>query len=142
MRLAKEIATLSHQSGLEWNIRFGRTRKSISDTSDPVFQIENYLSYQGKLHADRIDPNSLIYLLKASELFDASEEFGTMNEALSKVKCPVLIIGAQTDILCPIEKQRQLTTELRNSGNHYVSYLETNSSYGIYFNRLIKLFVF
>lgn len=64
------------------------------------------------------------------DLFDISEGFCSMNEALSTVKCPVLVMGAQTDILFPVIQQREICKWLKEAGNHSVSYFEMDSLYG------------
>lgn len=132
IRLAREIATLSYRSGPEWNIRFGRTKMNELEpvTLCPTFQIENYLNHQGEIFANKYDPNSLIYLSKAVDLFNLSEGYSSLNEALSKITCPTLIMGSQTDILFPVEKQRALAKGLRSNGNNAVTYFEMDSLYG------------
>ncbi len=66
------------------------------------------------------------------DLFDISEGYSSITESLSKVKCPILIMGAQTDILFPIKQQRNLAKWLKEAGNESVSYYELNSLYGKY----------
>lgn len=41
-----------------------------------------------------------------------------------------LIIGVQSDILFPVNEQRELAEALRMIGNHKLSYYELNSPYG------------
>lgn len=132
IRLAREIATLSYRSGPEWNIRFGRSKMDDSEPISlcPTFQIENYLNHQGEQFAHKYDPNSLIYLSKALDLFDISEGYLSLKNALSKIKCPILIMGVQTDILFPVTKQRELAKGLKESGNNAVTYFELDSLYG------------
>ncbi len=64
------------------------------------------------------------------DLFDLSEGHDTLVEAFSYIKCPVLIMGAQTDILFPVKQQRELSNILKESGNNSVSYFEMDSLYG------------
>jgi homoserine acetyltransferase len=65
------------------------------------------------------------------DLFDISEGFETIDESLRNITCPVLIMGAQTDILFPVRQQRELAKWLKDSGNKSVSYFEMDSLYGI-----------
>ena len=76
------------------------------------------------------DPNSLLYISKAMDLFDIAEGFGDMNEALSRVQCPVMILGVKTDLLFPIWQQRELAAALRNTENPRVTFYELDSLYG------------
>lgn len=50
------------------------------------------------------------------DLFDLSELFGDMHSALSRIKCPVMIIGVKTDALIPIWQQRELAQQLQAAG--------------------------
>lgn len=72
MKLAREIATVTYRSGPEWEQRFGRRR---ADSSKPPalcadFLIETYLDHAGEKFCLNYDPNSLLYVSKAMDLFD------------------------------------------------------------------------
>lgn len=132
MKLAREIATTTYRSGPEWDERFARKRidSKKPTTLCPTFLIESYIEYQGEQFSTKYDPNSLLYISKAMDIFDISEGFGSLKEGLARVKCPVMVIGIKTDILFPIQQQRELATELQNSGNDSVTFYELNSIYG------------
>lgn len=132
LRLAREIATVTYRSGPEWKQRFGRKKINSIDpvTLNPSFEIENYLNYQGQTFITKYDPNSLLYLSKAMDLFDLSEGCENMVDAFQHLTCPVLIMGSQTDILFPVEQQRDLSKWIKQSGNSQVSYFEMDSLYG------------
>lgn len=72
MKLAREIATITYRSGPEWEQRFGRNRAdpSKSPALCPDFLIETYLDHQGEKFCLEYDPNSLLYVSKAMDLFD------------------------------------------------------------------------
>ncbi|KAG9287715.1 hypothetical protein G9A89_004118 [Geosiphon pyriformis] len=74
MKLAREIATISYRSGPEWEQRFGRKRaqENQSPALCPDFLIETYLDHQGERWCLQYDPNSLLYISKAMDLFDMS----------------------------------------------------------------------
>lgn len=72
MKLAREIATVTYRSGPEWEKRFGRQR---ADPRRPPalcadFLIETYLDHAGEKFCLEYDPNSLLYVSKAMDLFD------------------------------------------------------------------------
>lgn len=88
-----EIATITYRSGPEWEQRFGRKRRDLAashpatganDTSlttlpsppvlCPDFLIETYLDHQGEQFCLKYDANSLIYVSKAMDLFDMSQD--------------------------------------------------------------------
>lgn len=134
MKNARELATISYRSGPEWQERFGRKMNVGVDphmpSFGPQFAIETYLDYQGDSFCLKYDPNSLLYISKAMDLFDMGEGCSSLEEGVARVKCPVLVIGVQSDILFPITQQRDLQKLLVESGNTAVTYYELPSIYG------------
>ncbi|BGP13753.1 hypothetical protein JCM10213_006416 [Rhodosporidiobolus nylandii] len=89
MKLARQIATITYRSGPEWEQRFARRRRDLapppSESTDaahlpsppvlcPDFLIETYLDHQGEAFCLKYDANSLIYISKAMDLFDMSQD--------------------------------------------------------------------
>ena len=76
MKLAREIATVTYRSGPEWENRFGRRRADPSKQPAlcPDFLIETYLDHAGEKFSLEYDPNSLLYVSKAMDLFDLGRE--------------------------------------------------------------------
>ncbi|KAJ5735611.1 uncharacterized protein N7483_000736 [Penicillium malachiteum] len=72
MKLAREIATVTYRSGPEWENRFGRRRADPTKQPAlcPDFLIETYLDHAGEKFCLEYDPNSLLYVSKAMDLFD------------------------------------------------------------------------
>lgn len=72
MKLAREIATVTYRSGPEWEQRFGRRRADPAKPPAlcPDFLIETYLDHAGEKFSLEYDPNSLLYVSKAMDLFD------------------------------------------------------------------------
>lgn len=72
MKLAREIATVTYRSGPEWEQRFGRRRADSTKPPAlcPDFLIETYLDHAGEKFCLTYDPNSLLYVSKAMDLFD------------------------------------------------------------------------
>nr|XP_002127161.1 uncharacterized protein LOC100184437 [Ciona intestinalis] len=132
MKLAREIATMTYRSGLEWEKRFGRLRLPGEEPSlCHNFEIEQYIEYQGLQFATKYDPNSLLYISKAMDLFDINEFYeDEESSGLSRIKCPTLVMGVTTDLLFPVKQQRDLAQGLKRSGNSSVTYYELNSIYG------------
>ncbi|KKA30883.1 hypothetical protein TD95_004542 [Thielaviopsis punctulata] len=77
MKLAREIATVTYRSGPEWEQRFGRRRADPSKPPAlcPDFLIETYLDHAGEKFCLTYDPNSLLYVSKAMDLFDLGVEY-------------------------------------------------------------------
>ncbi|MCJ1290405.1 hypothetical protein MMC34_001943 [Xylographa carneopallida] len=76
MKLAREIATVTYRSGPEWEQRFGRARADPSRPPAlcPDFLIETYLDHAGEKFSLEYDPNSLLYVSKAMDLFDLGKQ--------------------------------------------------------------------
>lgn len=74
MKLARQIATISYRSGPEWEDRFGHRRADPSQPPAfcPDFLIETYLDHAGEKFIGTYDPNSLLYVSKAMDLFNLS----------------------------------------------------------------------
>jgi homoserine O-acetyltransferase len=72
MKLAREIATVTYRSGPEWENRFGRKRADPSKQPAlcPDYLIETYLDHAGEKFSLNYDPNSLLYVSKAMDMFD------------------------------------------------------------------------
>ncbi|KAL7342311.1 Alpha/Beta hydrolase protein [Rhodotorula toruloides] len=113
MKLARQIATITYRSGPEWEQRFGRRRRDLSPHSSspnpshiasppvlcPDFLIETYIDHQGEQFCLKYDANSLIYISKAMDLFDMSQEALDDLEARRRARDA----GAQpSDALCAV----------------------------------------
>lgn len=132
---AREIATISYRSGPEWEQRFGRRKakqhgKPAKMSFHPEYLIETYLDHQGNSWCGRYDPNSLLYISKAMDAFDMADGHLSLAAGVAQVQCPALVIGVQSDILFPVEQQRQIVDLLRDSGHPSVTYYELNAIYG------------
>ena len=49
------------------------------------------------------------------DLFDVQDYFEA-RDAMARVKCPTLVMGITTDVLFPVQQQRDLAEELKRSG--------------------------
>jgi homoserine O-acetyltransferase len=151
-KLARQIATITYRSGPEWEERFARLRANPDE--DPAFcadfLIESYLDHQGEKFCLTYDPNSLLYISKAMDMFDMSyplpqvgiksipqteresQDIQSENliKGLSSVQMPALILGVQSDLLFPIWQQKEIADCLRAAGNDKVTYYELDAKYG------------
>ena len=82
MKMAREIATITYRSGPEWEKRFGRQRADPRKAPAlcPDFLIETYLDHAGEKFSLEYDPNSLLYVSKAMDLFDLGFSHQKMME--------------------------------------------------------------
>lgn len=89
MKLAREVATITYRSGPEWEQRFARDRLDPEAVPAlcPDFLIETYLDHQGEKFCLQYDPNSLLYLSKAMDMFDLGiENKNSRQQIAARVK--------------------------------------------------------
>lgn len=66
-----------------------------------------------------------------SSIFSSHSYLPSLAKGLSNLRDhPMLILGAQSDILFPIDQQRELAEAVRMNGNKQVAYYELDSPYG------------
>lgn len=66
-----------------------------------------------------------------SSIFSSHSYLPSLAKGLSNLRDhPMLILGAQSDILFPIDQQREMAEAVRMNGNKQVAYYELDSPYG------------
>lgn len=107
MKLAREIATVTYRSGPEWEQRFGRRRADPAKPPAlcPDFLIETYLDHAGEKWCLNYDPNSLLYVSKAMDLFD----LGRDNQAAAQARRAARPRDPQPGACAPADVQCSLT---------------------------------
>jgi homoserine O-acetyltransferase len=122
MRIARKLGVITYRSALEWDGRFGRVRlDSEAGEDDPFgmeFQVESYLEGHARRFVRRFDPNCYLYLGRAMDWFDLGEYAdGDVMAALAGLQVEkALAIGANTDILFPVQQQEQIAHGLAAGG--------------------------
>ena len=112
-RLARKLGMITYRSAEEWVQRFGRERSTdharIEDLFVAEFSVESYLENRANKFSGAFDPNCYLYLSHASDLFDLAEYGGSLAAGFKRLKLDqALVIGVRTDILFPIEQQREM----------------------------------
>jgi homoserine O-acetyltransferase len=123
MRMARKLGVITYRSALEWDGRFGRVRLDSDrrDDEDPFgleFEVESYLEGHARRFVRNFDPNSYLYLSRSMDWFDLGESCGgSTDQGLATIRVErALAIGVQTDILFPLQQQRQIADGLRAGG--------------------------
>ena len=49
-------------------------------------------------------------------MFNMGEGHNSLVEGVGRVKCPVLVLGVTSDVLFPVEQQREMVTLLKEAG--------------------------
>jgi len=128
MRMARKMGVITYRSALEWDGRFGRVRLDSDRADDEPFglefEVESYLEGHARRFVRNFDPNCYLYLSRSMDWFDLGDYCarGGDSEAdtragLAAIKVDkALAIGAATDILFPLQQQREIAEGLRAGG--------------------------
>ena len=130
MRMARKLGVITYRSALEWHGRFGRVRLDSGQLDDEPFglefQVESYLEAHARRFVRSFDPNCYLYLSRSMDWFDlgdhCAERPGAASEehtraGLESIRIErALAIGAETDILFPVEQQRAIADGLGAGG--------------------------
>ena len=123
MKLARKLGLVSYRAAEEWHQRFDRARISRERRKGKPFEIEfeveSYLEYNAQKFVGNFDANSYLYLSRAMDWFDVADHGGSVNAGLAKICVKkALIIGVTTDILFPLEQQKEIAEGLIKSGRN------------------------
>ncbi|KAF0153476.1 MAG: homoserine O-acetyltransferase [Ignavibacteria bacterium] len=121
---ARMLAMMTYRSNENFENRFARNLRNDSRKT-PFYEVESYLHYQGHKLASRFDANTYIYITRAMDSHDVSRGRGSLQNALSQIKARTLSIGIDTDLLYPVNEQKE-TAELVPNAKYY----EIKSIYG------------
>ncbi|GFZ98459.1 homoserine O-acetyltransferase MetX [Dyella caseinilytica] len=122
MSIARKLGVITYRSAMEWNGRFARIRLDPEQREEQPFgfefQVESYLEGHAQRFVRTFDPNSYLYLSRASDWFDIAEYGqGSVLEGLKRIHIErALVIGVSTDILFPLEQQEQIAEGLEAAG--------------------------
>jgi homoserine O-acetyltransferase len=90
------------------------------------FRASSYISYQGDKLVNRFNAYSYWLLTRAMDSHNlARGRSASVAEVLQSIKQPTLILGSNTDILCPLHEQEFLVSNLPNA-----TLVEIDSAYG------------
>ncbi|HEY1590047.1 MAG TPA: homoserine O-acetyltransferase [Rhodanobacter sp.] len=122
MSIARKLGVITYRSAMEWNGRFARIRLDPEQREDEPFgrefQVESYLEGHAQRFVRNFDPNSYLYLSRASDWFDIAEYGqGSVLEGLKRIHIEqAMVIGVSTDILFPLQQQEQIAEGLQAAG--------------------------
>ncbi|MFQ5569106.1 MAG: homoserine O-acetyltransferase [Rhodothermales bacterium] len=107
---ARMMAVLSYRAYGSFQTRFGRA-VAEGDKDEP-FSVETYLRYQGDKLVQRFDANCYVKLTQQMNSHDVSRGRGPYPGVLGRIQQPTLVIGIDTDILYPLDEQRELARHI------------------------------
>ncbi|MGE5399642.1 MAG: homoserine O-acetyltransferase MetX [Ignavibacteriales bacterium] len=128
LELARMIAMITYRSYSSFSQKFGRERiKNGRDHYDTqnLFQVQNYLNYQGKKLVERFDANTYLYLSDAMDFHDLGHGRGKLEDVLGTISAKTLSIGINSDVLYPPDEQKLIKESIPGA-----LYSEIDSIYG------------
>jgi len=130
LALARMIGHITFMSEKSMEDKFSRRLKNpgYSFRFTPDFEVEGYLHYRGNNFVKRFDANSYLYITKAMDYFDLSEETHFPPPATG-AKVRFLVISFKSDWLYP-PHQSQTIVRLLKRKRYDVTYCELCSNYG------------
>ena len=148
LALARMIAMISYRSQVSFEERFGRAAQAPDDprngrspftSSEPSFQVESYLRYQGHKLVDRFDASSYVYLTRAMDMHDVGSNRGGVEQALGSIKARALCIGISSDILYPASEQRAIARCIPRSRYREIESPHGHDAFLIEFDQLNEM---
>jgi homoserine O-acetyltransferase/O-succinyltransferase len=132
LAVARMVGHITYMSDESMREKFGRRlrdREAFSYGFDIDFEVESYLRYRGSQFVGRFDANSYLYITKAMDYFDLTNDAPSLAAALEQTQSRFLVISFTSDWLYPSYQSEEIVRALR-SRNHDVTYCELSSSYG------------
>lgn len=121
MKAARAVALLSYRN---YQCYLNSQREESDDITD-FFKASSYQQYQGQKLYKRFNAYTYWTLSKAMDAHNIGRGRNGVRAALSKIKARTTIIGIRSDVLFPLEEQRFLAMNIRESVYH-----EIDSDYG------------
>lgn len=121
MRAARAIALLSYRSYQGYLISQSEENNEVIDN----FKASSYQQYQGEKLHQRFNAYTYWFLSKAMDSHNVGRGRNGISLALARIKAHTTIVGIRSDVLFPLEEQRFLAMNIRDSVYH-----EIDSDYG------------
>lgn len=129
LSIARMLGMLTYRTDIQLAKAFGRATKAEGMYWGDYFQVESYLTYQGKKFLGRFDANTYLHLLRALDLYDPSLGFENMHAALSRIKARYTLVAVTNDQLFKLVDLHKSKALLEQAGVNLL-YYEFPSDYG------------
>jgi homoserine O-acetyltransferase len=140
--LARKVGMISYRSDISVNARFGYERIDPGGNkfnNNNIFQIDNYLNYQGNKLVERFDANCFLCLSRAMDLHDISHDRGSLSEVLGSIRAKTVCIGVNTDILYPAHEQRSIAAEIPGAIYQEIKSIHGHDAFLIEFDQITDI---
>jgi len=132
LAVARMFAHITYLSDDTMKSKFGRTlrdREKLGYGFGNEFAVETYLEYQGEQFVNRFDANTYLYFTKAMDYFDIADDYGSLDSAMARIKCRILVLSFTSDWLYPPYQSKQIVDALARQRRD-VTYCNIKSNYG------------
>jgi homoserine O-acetyltransferase len=122
MSVARMVGHVTYLSAQSMGDKFARRLQFADDIrftlTDPEFEVESYLRYQGDSFVKRFDANTYLYMSRALTYFDLARQYGngSLIEAIRPVQARTLLIAFSSDWLYPPSDAEALAAALGAAG--------------------------
>jgi homoserine O-acetyltransferase len=130
--IARMIGHITYLSEESMRDKFGRKLRTAEDYKYDFaseFAVETYLDHQGQSFVERFDANSYLYITKASDYFDLTKDYGSLEKAFANVKSRFLVVSLSSDWLFTPGQSKAMVEALA-ANRKDVSYCNITSPYG------------
>lgn len=131
MSVSRMIGHITYMSERSMEEKFGRKlqgKEKVGYDFSHDFEVQNYLHYRGASFVQRFDANSYLYISKALDYFDLSEDADLLT-VFKGVKTKFLIITFTSDWLYPSYQIKEVVRAMK-ANDIDVSFIEINTNYG------------
>lgn len=131
LALARMVGHITYLSNESMHEKFGRAlqgKERIGFDFSTDFAVESYLHHQGDTFTKRFDANSYLYITKAIDYFDLTQD-GSLAEGLKPARAAFLVIAVSSDWLYPPYQSQEIVSAL-TANDRDVQYCEIRSGYG------------
>jgi homoserine O-acetyltransferase len=129
LAVARMVGHITYMSDESMEEKFSRRLKdkdySFDFTAD--FEVEGYLRYRGDNFVKRFDANSYLYITKAMDYCDLSNNRLIPKDKKANIR--FLVIAFKSDWLYPAYQSQEIVRQLKIAGQD-ATYCEVRSTYG------------
>ncbi len=95
------------------------------------YEVERYLDYNGNNFVNWFDPLSFLYITKAINNFDATRNYDSLEDSLSRIRSDIFLMSFESDLLFLPKEMKTIYTTLKNINNkNDIKYINIDSDYG------------
>jgi len=118
LAIARMAGHITYLSDPAFHNKFGRRYATFEGIYDfkGMFEVENYLRYNGYKFTEYYDANTYLYVLKAMDIFDLSYGHNNLEDALRLITSKSLFMSFTSDFLFPPYQTEQIVNILKKQG--------------------------